>query len=97
MFLPSLAGLEAMAMADLSWGHGVAFSHGRRRLRRQVFPDRLRGVALLGIIAVNAPPLGISVDGFTTASLRSPELGDCIRRCLRSGQVLPAVFVSFRL
>ena len=39
---------------------------------RQVFPDRLRGVALLGIIAVNAPPLGISVDGFTTASLQGP-------------------------
>lgn len=36
---------------------------------RQVFPDRLRGVALLGIVVVNAPPLGISVDGFTAASL----------------------------
>ena len=36
---------------------------------RQVFPDRLRGIALLGIVVVNAPPLGISVDGFTSASL----------------------------
>ncbi|MDQ1307031.1 MAG: uncharacterized protein QG671_2863, partial [Actinomycetota bacterium] len=36
---------------------------------RQVFPDRLRGVALLGIVVVNGPPLGISVDGFTAASL----------------------------
>ena len=39
---------------------------------RQVFPDRLRGIALLGIVAVNAPPLGISVDGFTAASLEGP-------------------------
>lgn len=36
---------------------------------RQVFPDRLRGIALLGIVVVNAPPLGISIDGFTAASL----------------------------
>ncbi len=36
---------------------------------RQVFPDRLRGIALLGIVVVNAPPLGISVDGFTAASI----------------------------
>ncbi|MDQ1248623.1 MAG: uncharacterized protein QG597_2996 [Actinomycetota bacterium] len=36
---------------------------------RQVFPDRLRGIALLGIVVVNAPPLGISVDGFTASSL----------------------------
>lgn len=36
---------------------------------RQVFPDRLRGIALLGIVLVNAPPLGISVDGFTPTSL----------------------------
>ena len=36
---------------------------------RQVLPDRLRGIALLGIVIVNAPPLGISVDGFTAASL----------------------------
>lgn len=34
-----------------------------------MFPDRLRGIALLGIVVVNAPPLGISVDGFTTSSL----------------------------
>ena len=38
---------------------------------RQVFPDRLRGIALLGIVVVNAPPLGISVDGFTSDSLTS--------------------------
>ncbi len=36
---------------------------------RQVFPDRLRGIALLGIVVVNAPPLGISIDGFTAESL----------------------------
>ena len=36
---------------------------------RQVFPDRLRGIALLGIVVVNAPPLGISIDGFTSDSL----------------------------
>lgn len=39
---------------------------------RQVLPDRLRGVALLGIVVVNAPPLGISVDGFTASSLAGP-------------------------
>lgn len=37
---------------------------------RQVLPDRLRGIALLGIVVVNAPPLGISIDGFTAASLQ---------------------------
>lgn len=36
---------------------------------RQAFPDRLRGIALLGIVVVNAPLLGISVDGFTPQSL----------------------------
>lgn len=30
-----------------------------------------RGLALLGIVVVNAPPLGISVDGFTSSSLDS--------------------------
>lgn len=39
---------------------------------RQVFPDRLRGLSLLGIVVVNAPPLGISVDGFTPASVEGP-------------------------
>jgi uncharacterized protein len=36
---------------------------------RQVFPDRLRGIALLGIVVVNVPLLGLSYDGFTAASL----------------------------
>ena len=36
---------------------------------RQAFPDRLRGLALLGIIVVNAPFLAISSSGFTTASV----------------------------
>lgn len=35
---------------------------------RQVFPDRLRGLALLGIVVVNAPFFSISIDGFTAAS-----------------------------
>ena len=37
---------------------------------RQVFPDRLRGLALLGIVVVNAPFLGISASGFTAASVQ---------------------------
>lgn len=36
---------------------------------RQVFPDRLRGIALLGIVVVNVPLLGLSFDGFTPASI----------------------------
>jgi uncharacterized protein len=36
---------------------------------RQVLPDRLRGIALLGIVVVNAAFLGISVDGFTASSV----------------------------
>jgi uncharacterized protein len=36
--------------------------------RRQRFPDQLRGLALLGIIVVNAPFMAISIDGFTEAS-----------------------------
>lgn len=36
---------------------------------RQVFPDRLRGLALLGIVLVNAPYLGVSSEGYTSASL----------------------------
>ena len=36
---------------------------------REALPDRLRGVALLGIVVVNAAFLGISVDGFTQASV----------------------------
>lgn len=35
---------------------------------RQDFPDRLRGIALLGIVVVNAPFLGLSATGFTPAS-----------------------------
>ena len=36
---------------------------------REALPDRLRGVALLGIVVVNAAFLGISADGFTQASV----------------------------
>ena len=36
---------------------------------RQEFPDRLRGIALLGIVLVNAPFMGISADGLTAASV----------------------------
>lgn len=36
---------------------------------RQVFPDRLRGFALLGIVLVNVPFLGISSVGFTADSI----------------------------
>lgn len=39
---------------------------------RQVLPDRLRGLALLGIAIVNAPFLGISVEGFTRQSISGP-------------------------
>ena len=39
---------------------------------RQVLPDRLRGLALLGIVIVNAPFLGISVEGFTQESISGP-------------------------
>lgn len=36
---------------------------------REVLPDRLRGIALLGIVVVNAAFLGISADGFTAESV----------------------------
>ena len=36
--------------------------------QRQRFPDQLRGLALLGIVVVNAPFMAISIDGFTEAS-----------------------------
>lgn len=36
---------------------------------REALPDRLRGIALLGIVVVNAAFLGISVDGFTQDSV----------------------------
>ena len=36
---------------------------------REALPDRLRGIALLGIVVVNASFLAISVDGFTQASV----------------------------
>ncbi len=40
---------------------------------REVLPDRLRGLALLGIVVVNAPLLGISGgDGLTADSLAGP-------------------------
>lgn len=38
-------------------------------LPREALPDRLRGIALLGIVVVNAAFLGISADGFTQASV----------------------------
>ena len=36
---------------------------------REALPDRLRGIALLGIVVVNASFLGISADGFTQDSV----------------------------
>lgn len=36
---------------------------------REALPDRLRGIALLGIVVVNAAFLGISADGFTAESV----------------------------
>lgn len=37
---------------------------------RDVFPDRLRGLALLGIVVVNAAFLGINIDGYTQESIQ---------------------------
>ena len=42
------------------------------QISRQVLPDRLRGLALLGIVIVNAPFLGISIEGFTRQSISGP-------------------------
>ncbi len=39
---------------------------------RENFTDELRGFALLGIVLVNAPFLGISIQGFSSASIASP-------------------------
>jgi len=36
---------------------------------REALPDRLRGIALLGIVVVNAAFIGISTDGFTQGSV----------------------------
>ena len=36
---------------------------------REALPDRLRGIALLGIVVVNAAYLGINADGFTADSV----------------------------
>ena len=47
-------------------------SSPRRPATRQTFPDQLRGLALLGIIVVNAPFLAISSDGYTAASIAAP-------------------------
>ena len=41
----------------------------RTTVGRQALPDRLRGIALLGIVVVNAAFLGISADGFTQESV----------------------------
>jgi uncharacterized protein len=38
-------------------------------ITREALPDRLRGIALLGIVVVNASYLAISADGFTQASV----------------------------
>ena len=40
--------------------------------QREALPDRLRGVALLGIVVVNAAFLGISGYGFTAESVQGP-------------------------
>lgn len=37
---------------------------------RDLFPDRLRGLALLGIVVVNAAFLGINIDGYTQESIK---------------------------
>ncbi len=42
-----------------------------RSSARQPFPDSLRGIALLGIILVNAPFLAISAEGYDAASVAS--------------------------
>lgn len=47
-------------------------SAGPGQRARERFPDQLRGLALLGIVVVNAPYLAISSDGYTEASLASP-------------------------
>ena len=39
---------------------------------RQLLPDQLRGLALLGIVLVNAPFLGISGSGFDSSSIEVP-------------------------
>jgi uncharacterized protein len=36
---------------------------------RQAFPDQLRGLALLGIVVVNAPFMAIGIDGFSDGSM----------------------------
>lgn len=38
---------------------------------REAMPDRLRGIALLGIVVVNAPYFALSNEGFTTESVAS--------------------------
>ena len=38
---------------------------------REAMPDRLRGIALLGIVVVNAPYFALSNEGFTSASVAS--------------------------
>ena len=40
---------------------------------RQMLPDQLRGIALLGIVVVNAAFLGISAYGFTAESVDGVE------------------------
>jgi uncharacterized protein len=39
---------------------------------RQPFPDQLRGLAMLGIIVVNAPFFALSSNGFTDSSIAGP-------------------------
>ena len=49
-----------------------AYGGGMSSPSRQHFPDRLRAVALLGIVLVNSPFLGISASGYTAASIEGP-------------------------
>jgi len=49
-----------------------AYGAGMSSPSRQHFPDRLRAVALLGIVLVNSPFLGISASGYTAASIEGP-------------------------
>lgn len=49
-----------------------SYGAGMSSRSRQHFPDRLRAVALLGIVLVNSPFLGISASGYTAASIEGP-------------------------
>lgn len=55
---------------DVPYGPGMATDRGVET--RQSMPDRLRGIALLGIVVVNVPYLALSTEGFTAASVQEP-------------------------